>query len=339
MLQKIKHKIESKRFSKNTFWKIFFSLKDFFWSIGYLLLKSVEILNAKPKNKLRYLFLRVRHYKIPMWRKLQIELQSSCNRDCSWCPRYNDRTGIRKDSNGKNVAVKMPTEKVYDIIDKASKLGFKGNISFHRLSEAFLDKRYMEIWKYAKAKGMKLAEDTNGDVLRNNIELCSALDETGNKLRIGLYDSYTEEERRKEIEFWKNRFKKAHISFSEPLKQNLLLRKNSQIYEWVEKDNEALNSPCFMGRNAIKNNYLGKTLKCREAVQKTFKCENLVEKELEEIWWSDKRAELNNTLEKHGGKLNFPICRDCYTSQKIENISVISDRVKNDTTINSQKWG
>lgn len=333
MLQKLKQKIESKRYSRDTFWKIFFSQKDFFWSISSLLLNSFEILKAKPKNKSRYLFLRIKHFKIPMWEKLQIEIHSSCNRDCSWCPRYYDRTGIRKDSHGNKVEEKMPTEKVYDIIDQASKLGFRGYISFHRLSESFLDKRYLEIWKYAKAKGMKLFDDTNGDVLRNNPKLCAELDETGNKLKIGLYDSYTDEEREKEIEFWKNRFKKTQLFFSAPLKENLYLRKNSQIYEWVEKDNEELNSPCFIGRNKLRIGYHGNVLYCHENDQCTFDLGNVFEKPLEEIWWSDKRAKLMNTLGKHGGKLNFSVCRDCFTSQKINIIPFISDKVKNTSNL------
>ena len=106
----------------------------------------------------------------------------------------------------------MPTEKVTDIIDQAVDLGFRGNVNFHRLSEPFLDKRYVEIAKYAKNKGLKLKEDTNGDVLKNKEDLCKKLDGLLDWIKIGLYDYKSEEEKKQQMDFWKKRFKTSRNS-------------------------------------------------------------------------------------------------------------------------------
>lgn len=49
----------------------------------------------------------------PIWSNLEIDIQSACNRDCEFCPRYHDRSGIRKDAHGRPIRVKMPSEQVY----------------------------------------------------------------------------------------------------------------------------------------------------------------------------------------------------------------------------------
>ena len=36
-----------------------------------------------------------------LWSNFQIETTSLCNRDCCFCPRWGDRSGVRKDSDNK----------------------------------------------------------------------------------------------------------------------------------------------------------------------------------------------------------------------------------------------
>ena len=107
---------------------------------------ALSVLRGRPRNRAHYIALRARHRSIGFWSKLQIELQSDCNRDCGFCPRFGDRSGVRKDADGKAIRVKMPTEHVKGIIDQAHALGYRGVIGLHRLSEATLDPRFLDIY-------------------------------------------------------------------------------------------------------------------------------------------------------------------------------------------------
>ena len=140
-----------------------------------------------------------------MWDNLEVELHSHCNRDCDFCPRYLDRSGVRKDESGKSIRVQMPTEQFHSIIDQAAALGYRGNVLMHRLSEPLLDPRFLEFARCIRAKGMKPVEHTNGDVLKRDARLCEELDGLLELICIGLYDYKTEEEKCAEMEFWRAR--------------------------------------------------------------------------------------------------------------------------------------
>lgn len=325
MFQKLRHKIEVMRKSKKFLWRFLVFGKDSLWQITSGLKLSLtifsEIFQAKPKNKGRYIYLRLKNYRFLMWEMLHIELHSFCNRDCAWCPRYYDRSGIRKDSNGDKVRKRMSTEKVYNLIDQASKLGYKGAVAFHRLSEPLIDPRYVEVWKYARGKGMKLHAPTNGDVLRRNPELCSELDGFGNSLVIGLYDCETDEEAQREMDFWREKFKKSEVSFSEPLRQKFHVRQNAQVYDLARKDVEEVNRPCLEGKNGLLIRYDGNVCFCCQDDQCTFSLGNVFEQSIEEIWWSNKHIQILRTLEKTGGRRRFSLCSGCYALPSIEDKS------------------
>jgi MoaA/NifB/PqqE/SkfB family radical SAM enzyme len=258
------------------------------------------LLASRPKNKIAYIASRIRHRRIPMWDMLCVEIHSFCNRDCVWCPRYYGRSGIRKDADGTRVTKCMPADKVYDIIDQAHNLGYKGRIAFHRLSDSFLDGRFPEFYRYARSKGMGLFEATNGDVLRKNEELCARLDEPENRLIIGLYDCEDDAKRQREKDFWNGRFRKTEVSFSEPLHHDPGIRHTTPVYELAEKDPEVLKKPCFL-YTGLRIRYDGNVNFCCADDQCTFQIGNVFEESLEAIWWSDKCARIIEALSRPGG--------------------------------------
>ena len=121
-----------------------------------------------------------------MFRMVQLELQSHCNRDCWFCPRHLDRSGHRKDANGESIKKKFPTEKIRDIFEQLCELNFKKRIIFHHLSEPTLDSRLIDVAQTAKRLGMKPFTFTNGDVLKNDIELCKKADDVFYSMIVGL---------------------------------------------------------------------------------------------------------------------------------------------------------
>jgi len=269
----------------------------------------------------------------PLWSSLEIDIQSSCNRDCDFCPRYLDRSGVRKDAAGKPVYRQMPTEQVYRIIDQAHALGFRGRTKLHRLSEGLLDERYLEFAAYIRDKGMLLVEDTNGDLLRTNSALCARLDGLVQHLTIGLYDYRSELEKQQQMLFWRNRFKKTRLSFSLPREQ-CLIRQGSGIYDQAPKNRAVLSQPCNQPACFLLIRYDGNVSLCCEDDHCRFALGNAFSEDLAGIWWSWRHITIARTLQKAGGRQHYGLCRQCYMHQ--ERINLLDDGQQTDSLVNLQ---
>jgi MoaA/NifB/PqqE/SkfB family radical SAM enzyme len=152
--------------------------------------------------------------RIPLFQRVVIELQSHCNRDCYFCCRESDTTGKRKHADGSSVKEAMPTEKVLALLDELQELRFTGYITFHQLSEAFLDKRLLTVAQDARGRGMRPYVHTNGDVLRNNEAMCRQAAEIFEYIVVGLYDYTSPQEKAAEQDFWKARLSGTDVRFS-----------------------------------------------------------------------------------------------------------------------------
>jgi MoaA/NifB/PqqE/SkfB family radical SAM enzyme len=220
---------------------------------------------------------------------------------------------------GKSIRKSMSSESVYMIIDQAHSLGYSGKVCLHRLSEPFVDLRYIEFAQYIKNKGMHLREDTNGDYLKNNPDLCAQLDGLLASLCIGLYDYKNDEEKRQQMEFWRNRFKKTDISFSLPremcgVRINSLLDGNRRVpkksfHSWL---------PCYMPAEKFLIRYDGRISLCCEDDLCSIDLGNAFEQKLEELWWSPRRVAITADLLKFGGRRKFALCRSCYLGQIVD---------------------
>ena len=260
---------------------------------------------------------------LPMWKTMQIDIQSLCNRDCIWCPRYDDKSGIRKDIAGKPVKKIMPTENVLSIIEQVSKLGFQGEITFHRLSEPFLDPRYIEFAKYANKHNLKVIEFTNGDILKKKPELCSELDGLLKRIYIGLYDFNSYKELKSEKQYWRKQFKKTKVIFSVP-HIHTQIRQGSMIYSQRSKNEKILNSPCYRAfKEGLAIRYDGEVSLCCDDDACNFNLGNAFKQPIEEIWWSKRRKEIYETLSKPMGRHKYPLCKKCYRPPSVFDVKMI----------------
>ncbi len=252
---------------------------------------------------------------LPLWTSLEIDIHSACNRDCAFCPRHLDRSGVRKDAEGHPVHRQMPTEQVYRLLDQARALGYRGKVKLHRLSEGLLDPRYLELAHSVKDKGMRLQDDTNGDVLRRDKELCARLDGVVDQFTIGLYDYRTDQEKLREMAFWRNRFRKTVVAFSLP-RERYILRQGSAFYETLPKKARTLELPCTQPLHFFHIRYDGQVSLCCEDDGCRFGLGDAFTEDLEAIWWSSRHVRIARILEKPGGRRRFPRCRRCFFAQK-----------------------
>ena len=74
--------------------------------------------------------LQERRKEFPPWKIVRLEIHSCCNRNCEFCPRYDDNSGVRKDKQGNPVRVYMPTAKVYALLEEISSFNFRGYIEY-----------------------------------------------------------------------------------------------------------------------------------------------------------------------------------------------------------------
>jgi radical SAM protein with 4Fe4S-binding SPASM domain len=210
---------------------------------------------------------------------------------------------------GNKVKIQMPTEKVYSIIDQAHQLGYRGRVTLHGSSEPLLDPRFMEFARYIKKKGMGITENTNGDVLRENPDLCSQLDNVLDALHIGLYDYDNDHEKCEQMEFWKKRFKHTKVTFSLP-KDRCRIRRSAKAPGENNLKAPRVDLPCYAPAHFVIR-YDGEVCLCCEDDLCNFSFGNVFRQSLRELWWSSKHINMVRKLAKKGGRREVELCRNC----------------------------
>jgi MoaA/NifB/PqqE/SkfB family radical SAM enzyme len=251
---------------------------------------------------------------------MAVELQSSCKRDCVFCPRHHNDTGIRKNADGKQIIQKMPTDKAKDIMLQAEALGYRGKISFHRLSESFLDPRYIEMAEFAVEHGLRVFDNTNGDILKRKPALIKELDGLVEFIKIGLYDYATWKEKKAEMDFWNAQFEKTRIEFSCPLeipeiRQGARLQTERSKRVAKRRREKILDLNCTGPLRALLVRYDGEVSLCCQDDEATFNLGNAFETPIDEIWWSDKHVGIAKALLEPKSRHQFPLCSQCFRKQ------------------------
>ena len=142
---------------------------------------------------------------LALFKSVSLELTSFCNRNCPFCNRYHDRSGVYKNEDGSHVEDILPTEKAFDIFDQLEEMGYKGPITFSHYSEPFADKRLLSIAYEAKGRGMHPYINTNGDILRRDLGLCREAAQVFEAINVGIYDYRDPHDIEREKKEWKQR--------------------------------------------------------------------------------------------------------------------------------------
>lgn len=246
---------------------------------------------------------------IPIFRRILLELQSNCNRDCFFCNRFGDQSGKRIDVNGNRIVRSMPTENALDIMNQAEAMGFNGLISFHHMSEPFLDPRIIDMAWEAKKRGMQPYEHTNGDVLRNNDWLCKAATEVFEYIVIGIYNYSDNQELSQIKKFWLQKLKGTQVRFS--VSGHVFPRIYTPYDSRMFRAKKAYpHGICRRPLIRLIIHYDGEVGLCCEDMADRFELGNAFHIPIEDIWNSEKHHYIIQDLEK-GDRNKYPLCSVC----------------------------
>lgn len=217
-----------------------------------------------------------------------LELQSYCNRTCFFCPRQGDKSGLRFAADGHPVRSAMSTEHALNALDQLEAMGFTGRISFHHLSEPFLDPRLLWLASEAAVRGMQPYEHTNGDYLAGRPDLWKY---TGifKYIVMGIYEDMPEEQLEAKKQWWCDRLP-TEVKF------NTL----SRVYPRTDvaddsrliRKKEIYAGPCSRPDLRMIIHYNGNMALCCEDMAESFGLGNVFETSVKECWHSAKHVGL-----------------------------------------------
>lgn len=242
--------------------------------------------------------------KIPLFQRIEIETQSTCNRRCVWC--------IRNSNPDKSATApwfvknQLSFETIEKIIDESLEAGFRpGNpydICINHYNEPLMDKRLVEIIKMIKSKGpFGIFCGSNADYLTDSLakELDGLIDEIGFTL---YYGGEKAEKRKKYI---MSLFKKTKINIadgSDDEKYPMLTHYNPVVKDVESIAKSMQNNPCRHPLKRLIINHLGDMLMCCDDMTNNFKLGSIHENSVSELWYSEKHQRLVSALLDRGGR-------------------------------------
>jgi radical SAM protein with 4Fe4S-binding SPASM domain len=252
--------------------------------------------------------------KINIFKQVNIETFSNCNRECTTCLRQT-ASDYRWDGQ-KHIKQYLDADLVYKIIDELEKMEHYVPICFNFFNEPLLDKRTSEFVKYAKKKGFITYFNTNGDLL--NEKSAKELDGYLNFMKIALYDLRNQPDKKDEL---MERTEELNNMFNET--KLIFLNDEEHIITHFSPHTKRLNDliqkyktfPCTVDcqlRMII--SYTGEMLLCCEDIGGNWKLGNIQDKTLQELWFSDKHQDILRKLSRKNGKANYAYCRCCPVS-------------------------
>ena len=230
---------------------------------------------------------------IPRFSVVEIEVNSLCNRKCSYCP-----VSILPLPNTPQY---MEIQLFHKIINELAEINYKGMISYHFYNEPLLRKDLDNLIAITKNKIPKAFQllYTNGDLLTDDryYELISS----------GLdYFFITQHDNKN----YKNR-EKQFVQFS----KDLILTNRGGIMSNLNVKSLPINKPCFSPNDNLIITSSGKVVLCSEDAQRVEIIGNLKNEKISEIWFSEKYINIRNLLNNGNRKLASKICRKCNNSE------------------------
>jgi GTP 3',8-cyclase len=217
---------------------------------------------------------------------VEVEVNARCNRRCSYCPVSVLPTPP---------AGKIMTEELFDrILAELVRIGFKGNLSYHRYNEPLLRKDLETL--VTKAKALLPAAFqllfTNGDLLTD--ERYESLRRAGiDHFVVTRHDLTPIQERHNQtVQFPSDLVIINRGGFFKPL-------------------TEALRSPCYAPTDTLTITVDGDVLLCCNDAEGSQVMGNVAREGIDDIWLSPQFTRIRRLLQKGNRQDAADICRKC----------------------------
>lgn len=232
---------------------------------------------------------------------IDIEVNTACNRRCSYCPNSISERGLLKNNREMDVALYKK------IIDELAELKFTGRLSPIFYGEPLLRNDLTELMEYTREKLPKVTikMTSNGDYL--TIEKYLELVEAGvDKFLITQHGQNISENMKKLLVYLKEHpEKKVKFIYSKFEKDTPLYNRGGLL-----KPNVVDYSPrCRKPHNPVIVDWEGNVILCCNDYFSEIKFGNLKTKNLLDIWNSDSYRNIRRELKKK--IFNLEICKKC----------------------------
>jgi 2-deoxy-scyllo-inosamine dehydrogenase (SAM-dependent) len=224
---------------------------------------------------------------------VEIEVNTQCNRKCSYCP-------VSKGVN-RGLPKRMKWEIFQTVIAKLEEAEFDGRVSYHFYNEPLLLMDLEKYISYAKDK-LKCAEHviySNGDLLCD--ERYNSLVESGvDKFIVTTHDNSVFPERPNQIVI---------------LGSDLNITNRGGFFS---SHVSAIQKKCFVPLELIVIGYNGDVMLCYEDTERNNIFGNLVDSNLEDIYYSDEAKSIRISLLAGNRANGLSICKNCDNVSHIE---------------------
>jgi len=240
-----------------------------------------------------------------LFRFLDLETSSRCNRYCSTCLRnsHPDREALKTWF----MPYLLPMDIIKEAFDQCVELGFTGGVCLSHYNEPLMDDRIPEIGELAKSYNQfsSVFLNSNGDFLTE--ELAKDLDGKLDKIIVSLY--MKEPLKSERAEWIKSLFKKTHpeiITMSDHIATHFSPK--FDIDALIAKN---INHSCVEPRIRVIINHRRQYLLCCDDVIGNFDLGTFPEISIKDYWFGEKRTKIESDLRYSGGRKNYSYCSTC----------------------------
>lgn len=252
-----------------------------------------------------YLFLVDYFVNESLFKTIDFETCSMCNRFCSTCIRnsHPDREVVRSFFEPNYLDVEI----IKDALDQVVELGFTGGVHLSHYNEPLMDERIADIARLARSYGQfkYVALNTNGDFLTE--ELAQSLDGVLNHLIISLY--MKEPKKSERAEWIRGLFHTTDVRIV--TQSDHIATHFSPAFDMEALIEQNINHDCPDPRMRVIINHRRQYLLCCDDVVGNFDLGTFPEISIKDYWFGEKHVNIVNNLRNKGGRLSYEYCTTC----------------------------